>query len=116
MYRTWMKDKIIRLRWRKHYSEAHSHVAIGKVLHENGGYVALKCRTFHFKKIFNGSTQGIREGDICVRMIPWSAIEVMHELELDTKLGAPLVMDSKGNIILDNKYKTMIIRTQDFGE
>jgi hypothetical protein len=49
-------------------------------------------------------------------MIPWSAIEVMHELRTDTVYDAPLGKDSKGNIILNNKYKTMIARVQDFGE
>lgn len=114
MYRTLMKDKVIRLRWKKYYGEAHSHVAIGEVCHENSGYVALKCRTFHFKKIING--RGIREGDMCVRMIPWNTIEVMHELETDTDYSAPLAMDSAGNIVLDNKYKTIVTRAQDFGE
>jgi hypothetical protein len=116
MYKTWMKDKVIRLRWRKHYSEAHSHVAIGKVLQENSSYVALECKTFHFQRILSGSKKGILEGEVCVRMIPWNVIEVMHELEADTDYTAPITMDSKGNIVLDNKHNTMIARTQDFGE
>ena len=114
MYRTWMKDKVIRLRWQKHYADAHSHVAIGKVCHENSGYVALECRTFHFNKIYNG--KGIREGKMCKRMIPWNTIEVMHELEEDTDYHAQLAIDSKGNIVLDNKYRTIIAKSQDFGE
>jgi hypothetical protein len=116
MYKTWMKDKIVRLRWKKVYKEASNHVAIGKVLHENSGYLVMKCKTFHFQKILSGTTHGILEGEVCVRMIPWSAIEVMHELRTDTVYDAPLGKDSKGNIILNNKYKTMIARVQDFGE
>jgi len=114
MYRTWMKDKVIRLRWKKNYPDAHSHVAIGEVVHENSGYLALKCRTFHFNRIVNG--RGMREGDMCVRMIPWNTIEVMHELEHDTDFNVPLAMDSKANVILDNKHKTIVARAQDFGE
>ena len=116
MYNTWMKDKIIRLRWKKGYQEARNHVAIGKVLHENSGYLVINCRTFHFQKIIGGSTRGVLEGDICVRMIPWSAIEVMHELEPDTRFDASLAVDSNGNVVLHNKYMTMIARAQDFGE
>lgn len=114
MYHTWMKDKVIRLRWKKYYPEASSHVAIGKVCHETSGYLALKCRTFHFNKVING--KGIREGSLCVRMMPWDTIEVMHELEPDTDYKAPLVMDSKGTICLDNKYRTVITKERDFGE
>lgn len=116
MYNTWMKDKVIRLRWKKSYSEAHNHVAVGKVQYENGGYVALECKTFHFQRILNGSKKGILEGEVCVRMIPWGAIEVMHELEADTDYKAPITVDTNGNIVLDNKHQTMIARTCDFGE
>ncbi|MDD5729370.1 MAG: hypothetical protein PHV59_12480 [Victivallales bacterium] len=116
MYKTWMKDKIIRLRWKKAYKEASNHVAIGKVLHENSGYLVMKCKTFHFQRILGGSRSGILEGSIGVRLIPWSSIEVMHELKADTEFDVPLSQDEKGNIILMNKYKTLIARVQDFGE
>jgi hypothetical protein len=49
-------------------------------------------------------------------MMPWDTIEVMHELEPDTDYKAPLVMDSKGTICLDNKYRTVITKERDFGE
>ena len=116
MYTTWMKGKVIRLRWKKHYAEAGNHVAVGKVHNENSSYVALECKTFHFHRITGGSTRGVLEGSIGVRMIPWNSIEVMHELGADTDFNVPLAVDAKGNIVLDNKHKTMIARSQDFGE
>lgn len=93
---TWMNDRIVR--------------------HENSAYLVISCRTLHFQKIIGGSTRAILEGDICVRIIPCTAIEAMHEPEPDTRFDAAPAGNPGGNLVPHNKYMAMIARAQDFGE
>jgi len=106
-----LKGKIVRLRWVKNYKEACNHVAIGKVIEENYRYLMLEGKTFHFRSLvnINGTGQGVRTGDLAVRVIPWSMIEVLHVLPkgCDFANSRPL-FDDDGNLYLNNKQRTII--------
>lgn len=46
-----LEKKLVRVRCKKNYAEAHCHVIIGEVLDENEAYVVIKGKAFHFNKL-----------------------------------------------------------------
>ena len=111
-----LEGKIIRMRWSKKYKEASSHVIIGQVREENSKYMIIEGKTFHFRKLISSTRNGILEGALCQRVIPWDAIEVMHILPEKTDYSCSFTFDKTGNLLLDNKHKTLIARCQDFDD
>ena len=114
-----LSGKVVRIRWVKMYPSAHSHVAVGDVLHETAHYLTLLCKTYHFghgagtKKavlVPNSCVGGIVEGEKGVRSIPWCQIEVINELPSDTDWDVQAVVEDSGLCMLRNKHKTVITR------
>lgn len=117
MMKNLLEGKIIRMRWSKKYKEASSHVLIGQVHDENSKYMIVEGKTFHFRKLISSSTgKGVLEGPLCLRAIPWDAIEVMHILPEKTDYSNTFTFDKNGDLVLDNKHKTLIARCQDFDD
>ncbi len=108
-----LKGTIVKLRWIKGYHEAHNHVAVGRILEETEAYLKLECRTFHYRRLLKGQRNLVHEGSVGVRIIPWSRIEVIHELPMDTNWQAPTVFTKDGCLQLDNVYTTLIDKSQE---
>ena len=53
----YLKGKTIRLRCKKDYPGAHTHIIIGRVVEENESYIAVQGRSFHFARIVDGRDQ-----------------------------------------------------------
>ena len=84
----------------KAYPEAHNHLLIGEVLGRSMVCVELNCRSFHFGRLVN-SLKGVHEGDLGVRIIPWSHIEIINVLPGEFDFDkAKLSMEEDGNILL----------------
>jgi hypothetical protein len=96
--------RILKVRCVKPYQGAHNHLAIGKALRETEHYLELHCRTIHYGQ-WQMSLQGVRQGHVAVRLIPWHQIEVMHVLPEDTDWKADIALDKNGNLILNNRHK-----------
>jgi len=109
----YLKGKIVRLRCKKPYPEAHTHIMIGKVEEENSRYIAVKGRTFHFKQIADRSRAHITPGITMIRAVPWDNIEVIHWLGEKTDWNADFDFDRNGNLILKDKAKTMVAEKRD---
>ena len=94
------RGRVWKIRVVKPYAEAHNHVIIGDVLEETPTWIRVRGRTYHFGKTVQ-RIQDIKVGAKSVRIIPWSRVEVIHELpgSFEWDRGA-LVADGKGNIAL----------------
>jgi hypothetical protein len=107
--------KVWKVRQKKSYADAHNHIYLGEVISENSKYVTMKCLTFHFgKKIDSVGKKDIVTGMYRVRRIPWSQIEVIHDIHSDFDfIHAKLVIDSDGTAVLrDEKSKKDCIITK----
>jgi hypothetical protein len=100
-------DRILKVRCVKPYQGAHNHLAVGTVLRETGHYLEIHCRTIHYGQ-WQMSLQGVRQGRVAVRLIPWHQIEVMNVLPEDTDWKADIALDKKGNLVLNNRHKTLV--------
>ena len=117
-----LAGKVVRIRWVKQYPTAHNHLAIGHVVRETDNYLAVLCKTYHFGGNLGGGGSkscklkrgafigGVLESEKAVRIIPWTQIEVMHELPERTKWDVEAVVDDSGLCYLDNEQKTLISR------
>ena len=117
-----LAGKIVRVRWVKPYSDAHNHVALGKVLSETLHYLVLNCRTYHFGSNIGGQKAclvphryvgGIAEGEKSIRCIPWSRIEVIHALPDGTNWDAQAEINEDGTCFLINGHKTVVAQARD---
>ena len=86
--------QIWKIRTIKNYPDAHNHILVGKVLEITDSYVRLRCRTYHFGRIIN-KTEDIQIGNLMVRVVPWSRIEIINEM--------PPVFDYRRNTLIANK-------------
>ncbi|MFA7230426.1 MAG: hypothetical protein WC071_04085 [Victivallaceae bacterium] len=109
----YLKDKNIRLRCKKNYPEAHTHIIIGKVVEETCNYIAVKGRTFHFRRIVDQMISQVHCGDVMVRATPWENVEVIHWLDKQVDYNADISFDARGNLILNDKGKTIIAAKRD---
>lgn len=109
----YLKGKNIRLRCKKEYPEAHTHIIIGNVVEETSKYVVVKGRTFHFRRIVDQIRSQVHCGDTMIRVIPWENIEVIHWISEKTDWNADIAFDKQGNLILDDKVKTVIAVRRD---
>lgn len=112
----YLKHKNIRLRCKKEYAEAHTHIVIGKVEEETANYIVIKGRTFHFRRIVDRTRNQVYCGDVMVRAIPWDSVEIIHELGHRTDYGADFTFDADGNLILADAGKTVIALQRNSGE
>jgi hypothetical protein len=97
------ESRIWKIRAIKNYPEAHNHVLVGKVLEITDSYVRLHCRTFHFGPILE-SPEDVLIGDVMVRVIPWSRIEVINELPAGFDyIRSTVVGDKPGEVLFRDK-------------
>ena len=109
-----LEKKLVRVRCKKNYAEAHCHVIIGEVLDENEAYVVIKGKAFHFNKLdANTQRQHIMVGAVCVRIIPWHNIEVIHWIGPRCDYNADVLFDGDHNLVLDDKKHTVISFARD---
>ncbi len=104
----YLKNKNIRLRCRKNYPDAHTHIIIGTVVSENSNYILVRGRTFHFRRIENQLRSNIQCGDTMTRAVPWSNIEIIHELGHNVDYETDIAFDRNGNLILTDRNQTII--------
>jgi len=97
------QPKVWKIRAIKNYPEAHNHVLVGKVLEITDSYVRLHCRTFHFGPSLD-SPEDVLIGDVMVRVIPWSRIEVINELPTDFDyIKSTVISDKPGQVLFKDK-------------
>jgi hypothetical protein len=97
------QPKIWKIRAIKNYPEAHNHILVGKVLEITDSYVRLHCRTFHFGPSLD-SSDDVLIGDVMVRVIPWSRIEVINELPTDFDyIKSTVISDKPGQVLFKDK-------------
>ena len=109
-------DKVIRLRCKKPYPDAHNHVIIGRVVDENESYIAVLGRSFHFAGILDRVTSKINPGrSNAIRVIPWGNVELIHVLDGDRiNWSAEILFDNeKKHFFLDDEAHTVIAGRHD---
>jgi len=99
------KNKIWKIRTIKSYPEATNHLLVGRVLDITDSYVRLHCKTYHF----NGPVarpEDIQIGNVMVRVVPWSRIEIINELpEGFDYVRSSLIADKEGQVLFrDGKH------------
>ncbi len=109
----YLQGKNVRLRCRKSYPGAHTHIIIGKVEEENSRYIAVKGRAFHFSRLVDGMRNQVHTGIAMVRIIPWENVEVIHWLGAKVDWNADFDFDKNGNLVLLDKGKTVIAEKRD---
>lgn len=102
---------IWKVRQKKAYPEATNHIYLGKVLQQYQSHVLMDCFTFHFGKtidatVHNNVITGMRR----VRRIPWSQIEVIHDVvEGFDFINAKIETDDEGTVVFRDKHHECII-------
>ncbi len=114
--KNYLTGKNVRLRCRKGYAEAHTHIIIGCVAEETAKYIAIKGRAFHFRGILQELRSQIHCGETMIRIVPWENIEVIHWISEKTDWEADIRFDKAGNLVLDDKPKTVIAARRDSAE
>ncbi|NMA44174.1 MAG: hypothetical protein GX946_12470 [Oligosphaeraceae bacterium] len=113
MNNRFLKHKIIRLRCKKAYPSAHTHIIIGLVIEENDSYVVVKGKTFHFSRLVEGMPNQIHAGPTMVRIVPWENVEIINWLPDDVNWDTGFAFDKSGNLILQDKNSTIIAERRD---
>ena len=108
-----LKDKIVRIRCKKDYPDAHTHVIIGKVVDETTRYIVISGRAFHFRRLVDRLRNQVQAGDVMVRIVPGENIEVIHWISEKTDASADFEFDGKGNLVLRDKPHTVIAAGRD---
>ena len=95
--------KIWKVRTIKNYPEAHNHILVGKVLEITDSFVRMHCRTYHFGRVINGP-KDIQIGNIMVRVVPWSRIEIINELPQSFNyVRGDIIADKEGQVLFQNE-------------
>jgi len=98
--------KIWKIRTIKNYHEAHNHIMVGKVLEITDSYIRLHCRTYHFGRVVNGP-KDIQIGNITVRVVPWSRIEIINELPQSFNyVRGDIIADKEGQVLFRDEQHT----------
>ena len=111
-----MNDQIESAVWKvrtiKNYPEAHNHLLVGKVLEITDSYVRLHCRSYHYGRVVN-SAKDVQIGNVMVRVIPWSRIEIINELPSSFNyVRGDIVADKEGQVLFqDNQYACPLVTT-----
>jgi len=97
------EPKIWKIRTIKNYPQAHNHLLVGKVLEITDSYVRLHCRTYHFGSLVSGPDD-ILIGNVMVRVVPWSRIEVINELPPNFDyVRSTVIADKVGQVLFMDK-------------
>jgi hypothetical protein len=119
------KDKYVRVRMRRFFEGQFKHVFIGRVIAETPSCLVLYARSFHFRKIIGTSratgalvkeADGLTMEDVAERAVPWASIEFVQILGDQVNYDAPVVWSKEGNVVLDDKVKTLVTVSRDHGE
>lgn len=104
------ESEIWKVRTIKNYPEAHNHLLVGKVLEITDSYVRMHCRSYHYGRVVN-SPKDIQIGDVMVRVIPWSRIEIINELPSSFNyVRGDIVADKEGQVLFrDNQYACPLV-------
>lgn len=98
--------QIWKIRTIKNYPQAHNHILLGKVLDITESYVRLHCRTYHFTKIV-GKSEDIQIGNLMIRVVPWSRIEIINELPpAFDYIRSTLIADKEGEVLFQDAQHT----------
>ena len=109
----YLKSKMVKLRCKKSYQGAHTHIIVGRVLEENQNYIAIMGKTFHFGRIVDGMKNQIFSGAITERIVPWNNVEIVHPLSDESDFSAPIKFDGNGNLVLCDTAHTLIAEKRD---
>lgn len=109
----YLKSKMVKLRCKKSYQGAHTHIVIGRVLEENQNYIAIMGKTFHFGRIVDGMKNQIFSGAITERIVPWNNVEIIHPLSNLMEAVKSLSSDTNGNLVLCDNAHTLIAEKRD---
>ena len=103
------KDNIWKIRTIKSYPEATNHLLVGRVLDITDSYVRLHCRTYHFGSAVAGP-EDIQIGNVMVRVVPWSRIEIINELpDAFDYARSTLIANKEGQVLFqDGKHACAI--------
>jgi hypothetical protein len=97
------ESKVWKIRMVKNYPEAHNHLLVGKVVEITDTYIRLHCRTYHFGRMIN-RPQDVQIGDLMVRVVPWSRVEVINELPHNFDyVRSTVVADKEGQALFQDK-------------
>ena len=119
------KDKYVRVRMRRFFEGQFKHVFIGRVIAETPSCLVLYARSFHFQKVIGASrkpgtkvksTDGLTTECVAERAVPWASVEFVQILDDKVKYEAPVVWSKEGNVVLDDKNKTLVTVARDHGE
>ncbi len=107
-----MNDKdsrIWKIRTIKNYAEAHNHLLVGKVLEITNFYIRLHCRTYHYGRVVT-RPEDIKIGDLMVRVVPWSRVEIINELPptFDYQRGI-LIATEEGQVLFGDGRHTSAV-------
>ncbi len=99
------ENKIWKIRTIKSYPEATNHLLVGRVLAITDSYVRLHSRTYHFNRPV-AKPEDMQIGDVMVRVVPWSRIEIINELpENFDYIRSSLIADTEGQVLFqDGKH------------
>ena len=104
----YLTGKNVRIRCRKDYPEAHTHIMVGRVREETPNYIVVEGKTFHYRRLNEATRSSAHAGDVMQRAIPWSNIEIIHELGSYVDYTADFTFDKNGNLVLKDEAKTVI--------
>ena len=119
------KDKYVRVRMRRFFEGQFKHVFIGRVIAETPSCLVLFARSFHFQKVIGTGRKagtkvkapdGLTTEGVAERAVPWASIEFVQILGDKVNYDAPVVWSKEGNVILDDKNKTLVTVSRDHGE
>ena len=103
---------IWKIRTVKAYPEAHNHLLIGEVRAKDRVCVEMNCRSFHVGRAVH-SLKNIRAGELGIRIIPWTHIEIINVLPTDFDYcEAELSIDREGDILLKDRRHVCPIATR----
>ena len=77
-----MTSDIWKVRAVKSYPDAHIHLLIGRVVQATIVCLEIECQALSFGRLVNKLTD-VRVGDLGVRVIPWSRVEIADLLPPD---------------------------------
>jgi hypothetical protein len=105
-------SEVWKVRTIKNYPEAHNHLLVGKVLEITDSYVRMHCRSYHYGRVVN-NTNDIQIGDVMIRVIPWSRIEIINELPSSFNyVRGDIVADKEGQVLFqDNQHTCSLVTT-----
>ena len=104
-----LEKKLVRVRCKKNYAEAHCHVIIGEVLDENEAYVVIKGKAFHFNKL----DANTRRQHIITRDLVVAQHRGDHWIGPRCDYNADFLFDGDHNLVLDDKKHTVISFARD---